>query len=142
MLAEFRTYLKSLNLAENYYIGKIDNTKLKTIGIYSQSNFRRVESIGKQSSYDIAGVRILVHWNKNARESEDAARKVFESIRYITGTDMTNSRQVVSNGVTSTETTTVHVDYLDLLDAEPALIGTDDNGVYEYHISARLYYRR
>lgn len=137
MLAEFRDYLKSLNLAENYYIGKIDNTKLKTIGIYSQQSQRRVEAIGKNSSYDIAGVRILVHWNKNAKESEIAARDIFESIRYITDTDIPVPQASATEGVS-----VIHVDYLDLLEAEPTFLGTDDNGVYEYHISARIYYRR
>lgn len=127
MLATFRDYLKTLSLADNYYIGKIDNTKLKTIGIYGQPSLRRVEAIGKASSYDIAGIRMLVHWNKNARESEEAARNIFESIRYITDADISES---------------VHVNYLDLIEPEPNFIGTDDNGVYEYHISARIYYRR
>ena len=127
MLATFRDYLKTLNLADNYYIGKIDNTKLKTIGIYSQPGMRRIEAIGKASSYDVAGIRILVHWNKNARETEEAARNIFESIRYITDADISEE---------------VHVNYLDLIEPEPNFIGTDDNGVYEYHISARIYYRR
>lgn len=131
MLAIFRDYLKSLDLADHYYIGKIDNAKQKTIGLYGQPGFRRIEAIGKASSYDVAGIRILVHWNKNAKESEEAARNIFESIRYITDADITTS---VSG--------TVHVNYLDLLEPEPTFIGTDDNGVYEYHISARLYYRR
>ena len=137
MLAEFRDYLKTLDLAENYYIGKIENAKLKTIGLYGQQSQRRVEAIGKQSSYDIAGVRILVHWNKNARESETAARNIFESIRYITDADMP-----VPQALAGEDVSVVHVDYLDLLEAEPTFIGTDDNGVYEYHISARIYYRR
>lgn len=127
MLATFRDYLKTLDLADNYYIGKIDNTKLKTIGIYSQPGMRRIEAIGKASSYDVAGIRILVHWNKNARETEEAARNIFESIRYITDADISEE---------------VHVNYLDLIEPEPNFIGTDDNGVYEYHISARIYYRR
>lgn len=127
MLATFRDYLKTLDLADNYYIGKIDNTKLKTIGIYSQPGMRRIEAIGKASSYDVAGIRILVHWNKNARETEEAARNIFESIRYITDADISEE---------------IHVNYLDLIEPEPNFIGTDDNGVYEYHISARIYYRR
>lgn len=137
MLATFRDYLKTLNLAENYYIGKIDNTKLKTVGIYSQQSFRRVEAIGKASSYDIAGIRMLVHWNKNAKQSEEAARNIFESIRYITDTDIP-----VSEALAGEDENVIHIDYLDLLEAEPTFIGTDDNGVYEYHISARIYYRR
>ena len=130
MLATFRDYLKSINLADHYYIGKIDNSKLKTIGLYGQPGFSRIEAIGRCSSYDVAGIRILVHWNKNAKESEEAARTIFESIRYITDADITGASGAI------------HVNYLDLLEPEPNFIGTDDNGVYEYHISARLYYRR
>ena len=126
MLAEFKDYLKTLDLATNYYIGKIDNSKQETIGIYPMGGNARVEAVGRESSYDIAGVRMLIHWNKNARESEISARNIFESIRYITDTDMGD----------------IHIDYLDLTEGEPAFIGTDDNGVYEYHISARIYYRR
>ena len=137
MLAEFRDYLKSLNLAEGYYIGKINNAEQKVIGLYGQQNQRRIEAIGKQSSYDIAGVRILVHWNRNARESEQAARDIFESIRYITDTDMP-----VPLASAGQDQSVIHVDYLDLLEAEPTFIGTDSNGVYEYHISVRIYYRR
>lgn len=126
MLAEFRDYLKTLDVATNYYIGKIDNSKMETVGVYGQGGLKRIEAIGKASSYDITMVRILVHWNKNARESELASRNLFEKIRYITDTDMGN----------------VHVDYLDLMEAEPTFLGTDDNGVYEYHIACRIYYRR
>ena len=126
MLAEFRDYLKTLDVADYYYIGKIENIKEKVIGIYGQSSLRRVEAIGKESSYDIAGIRILLHWNKNARESEENARSLYLNLRYITDVDMGD----------------IHVDYLDLLDAEPTFLGTDENGVYEYHISARAYYRR
>ena len=127
MLAEFRDYLKTLDVASHYYIGKLDNTKMEAVGIYGQGGgTARREAIGRHSSYDIAMVRILVHWNKDANESEAAARNLYEAIRYITHTDMC----------------TIHVEYLDLLEAEPTFIGTDDNNVYEYHITARIYYRR
>lgn len=128
MLAEFRDYLKQLNIADNYSIGKIDNSKEKSIGIYGASNAvgTRIEAVGKDSSYDRAGVRILLHWNRNMKESEAAARVLYESIRYITGVDMDG----------------IHVQYLDLLDPEPRFIDTDENGVYEYVISAAIYYRR
>ena len=126
MLAEFRDFLKSLDVATNYSIGKIDNAKMYSLGVYTATNLEPVVAIGKESKYDIAGVRILLHWNKNARETEAAARNLYEKIRYITNTDMGD----------------VHVDYLRLDDGEPTFIGSDDNGVYEYHISARIYYRR
>lgn len=126
MLIELCDFLETLNLAENYYIGKIDNSKLKTVGIYPLAAMRRVEAVGKESSYDVAGFRLLVHWNKNARQTEDAARNVFEKLRYINSLDMGN----------------IHVDYIDLTDGEPVFLGTDENGVYEYHIAGNIYYRR
>ena len=126
MLAKFRDYLKTLDVASNYYLGKMVNETEKSLGVYSHQGHRRIEAVGKQSSYDIAGFVLLLHWNKNARESEDAARDLYEKIRYITDRDM--------NGL--------HVQYLDLLESEPSFVGTDNNGVYEFTIAGRIYYRR
>ena len=126
MLTQFKDYLKTLNLADHYYIGKIDNSKEKTIGIYSMLHAERIEAIGKQSSYDIAGFRILVHWNKSMSETETASRKVYSAIRYIQDTQMTDK----------------FVYYVDLSLGEPQFIGTDENGVYEYHIMGWIYYKR
>lgn len=126
MLAKFRDYLESQEVAENFYLGKIVNETEKTLGVYSHGSAPRVESIGKNSSYDIAGFLLLLHWNKNARESEDAARTLYDTIRYITDQDMDG----------------LHVEYVDLLEAEPSFAGTDNNGVYEFSIAGRIYYRR
>jgi hypothetical protein len=126
MIAEFRDYLTTLNVAENYYIGKIENSKEYTLGVYADSSTRRVEAIGKDGSYGTFGFRLLLHWNKNARETEESAFELFEKIRYITGTDMTS----------------VHVQYLDLDYDEPINMGTDENGVYEYVITGTIYYRK
>lgn len=126
MLANFRDYLKTLDVASNYYLGKMVNETERSLGVYSQQGYRRIEAIGRASSYDIAGFVLLLHWNKNARESEAAARDLYEKIRYITDTDMGD----------------VHVDYLDLVEGEPSFAGTDNNGVYEFSIAGRIYYRR
>lgn len=126
MLKELKDYLKSLNLANYYYVGKIENRNEHVIGVYGNGYGARVEAIGKESSYDIAGFQLLVHWSKNAVESETSARQIFESLRYITDTQMGE----------------VFVHYLDLDMAEPTFIGTDENNVYEYNISGNIYYRR
>lgn len=126
MLAEFKDYLKTLNIADHYSIGKIDNSKERSIGVYADGYQRRVEAIGKASSYGTAGIRILLHWTKNLRETETVARSLYDELRYITDTDMGS----------------VHVQYLYLNYDEPVFLGTDANGVYEYVISGVIYYRR
>lgn len=143
MIAEFKDYLKSLNVATNYYIGKIENSKEETIGIYADGSRARVEAVGKDSSYGAFGVRILVHWNKNARETETHARSLFNAIRYITNTDMTHT-ETVDTGDSSEDvvTTTVHVQYIDWDYDEPVFVGTDANGVYEYVITGTIYYKK
>ena len=126
MLEELKDYLKTLDLADYYYVGKIDNKREKVIGVYSLSKGARVEAIGRESSYDKAGFQILVHWNKNAVETEATARQIFEALRYITNTEMGD----------------LYVYYLDLDIGEPVFLGTDQENVYEYHISGTIYYRR
>ena len=125
MLAELRDYLKTLDVADYYSIGKIDNSKEKSLGVYADSTLRRVEAIGKNKSYGIFQFRILLHWNKNLKETETQARSIFDQLRYITNTDMD----------------TMHVQYLDLEHEEPIFVGTDSNGVYEYVIKGNIYYR-
>lgn len=125
MLAEFRDYIKTLDVADYYSIGKIDNSKEKSLGIYGDSTRRRIEAVGRNKSYSIFQFRILLHWNKNLNETETQARSLFNQLRYITDTDMG----------------TMHVQYLDLSYEEPVFVGTDSNGVYEYVISGTIYYR-
>lgn len=126
MLAEFRDWIKTKIDADHYSIGLIDSTKDKSVGIYGDGYQRRVEAIGKANSYDVAGIRILVHWTKNLAETEAVARNLYDAIRYTTDTDMG----------------TIHAQYFDLNYSEAVFLGTDVNGVYEYMISGTLYYRK
>lgn len=126
MLVEFKDFIKTFEVGEHFSIGIIDGALDKSIGIYGQAPSYRIEAIGKESKYSMTYMRILVHWNKNLRETETAARSLFESLRYQSDFDMGE----------------IHVNYIDLLTEEPIFVGTDENGVYEYVISMRIFYRR
>lgn len=126
MLAEFRDFVKTLEVGEHFSIGKIDSSKDKSIGIYGDTNNNRIEAIGKDSMYDISNMRILIHWNKNLTETEAASRSLYELLRYQNNFDMSG----------------IHVYFIDLIEGEPIFVGTDNNGIYEYVITLRLIYRR
>lgn len=126
MLVEFKDFIKTFEVGEHFSIGIIDGALDKSIGIYGNSPSYRIEAIGKESKYSMTYMRILIHWNKNLRETETAARSLFESLRYQRDFDMGD----------------IHVNYIDLLSEEPIPVGTDENGVYEYVISLRIFYRR
>ena len=126
MLAEFRDFVKTLEVGEHFSIGKIDSSLDKSIGIYGDSNLDRIEAIGKDSMYDISNMRILIHWTKNLAETEAASRSLYELLRYQSNFDMSG----------------IYVYFIDLIEGEPIFVGTDNNGIYEYVITLRLVYRR
>lgn len=127
-LAQVRDWLKTLGTGEHFYIGKLDNKKEKSIGVYSRDGNTPVMAIGgiKNKKYEVKSVSVLVHWNKNAAETEQAALELYDRLLNL-------SNLVIDQ---------THVNYLRLMVAEPQDVGTDDNGVYERAIWFDLYYER
>lgn len=122
-----KDWLKSFGIAENYYIGKLDAKKEKSIGVYPlKRNGPPVTAIGSKSTYDIKSISVLIHWTKYANETETAALQLYEKLRRITHTQI--------NGT--------HIHCLQLITPEPVGVGTDESGVYEYVIEFNLYYER
>ena len=85
-----------------------------------------VTAIGGDSTYDIIGVSILIHWNNNADETEIIARKLYEKLRTVKDIKI-NNKQIYM---------------IQLLVPEPVDVGTDDNGIYERVIEMKIYYER
>lgn len=81
-LADIRNWLKTLeNKADNYYIGKLDNKNNKSIGVYQGKNIipPRITLGGSEnSSYEVKAITVLIHWNLNARETEEFSYRLFE----------------------------------------------------------------
>lgn len=128
-LAEVRDWIKIFNAANNYYIGKIDNKQENSIGIYQRKTIDgpRVAIGGRTlASYDVKSISILIHWNKNANETEKRAQYLYNRLF--------EAELVVIGGIP--------VKMIALLQNEPVDVGTDDNNVYERVIELDLYYER
>lgn len=128
-LADVRDWLKGFGIGEHFYIGKLDAKQEKSIGVYQRTSSGRPRvAIGglDLTKYDVKQISILVHWSNNARETEEAARTLFDKLRAI---------DRVTIGCT-------RIDYLCLEVSEPVDVGTDDTGVYERTILFDLYYER
>jgi len=128
-LADIKDWIKTYAVADFYYVGKLDNKKEKSIGVYqgSLSGHAR-ECLGGfvNNGYEVKSVSLLIHWNTNAKETEDAAIDLFQKMREDTNIQI--------NGVL--------VHFLTLTVAEPQDVGTDENGVYERVITFDLYYKK
>ena len=128
-LAEVRDWIKTFNAANNYYIGKLDNKQENSIGIYQRKTIDgpRVAIGGRSlASYDVKSISILIHWNKNANETEKRAQYLY-------------NRLFEAESVVIGETP---IKMIVLLKNEPVDVGTDDNNVYERIIELDLYYER
>ena len=130
-LKDIRQYISSLEIAadDNVYIGKLDNKKLKSIGVYSRpvSGKPNIALGGMEcTTYDTKPVSFLVHWNKSKDETERAAYNLFEKLRSVSSLTIGD----------------IHINYLRLMVPEPQDVGSDDTGVYEYVIWLDFIYER
>lgn len=126
-LADVRDWIKTLGVGENFYIGKLDNKKEKSIGTYQRKTSGGADiALGglQNTKTETKGVSILVHWNKYADETEKAAQSLYDKLLNVT--DVTIAGK--------------HVNYLRLEVPEPIDVGTDDSGVYERVIWLDLIY--
>lgn len=125
--ADVRDFVKTLRLADRYYIGKLDNKPDKAFGFYTLAGSAPpVRAVGTVPTYDVIGVSVLIHWNNNALETERTARALYEQLY--------SAKNVIING---------HTVYLiELLVPEPVDVGTDEKGVYERVIELKIFYER
>lgn len=128
-LAQVRDWLKTFDIAEHYYIGKLDNKLDKSIGVYSlkRSSPPTIALGGlRNTTYDIKSISVLIHWNKNADETEKAAYQLFDKLLKLTSFQIGDT----------------FVYYLKLNVPETVDVATDEKGVYERVIEFDLYYER
>ena len=130
-LGDIRGYIAGLEIAEDdrVYIGKLDNKKEKSIGVYNRKGEGppQIPLGGLDfSTYDMKRISLLVHWNRNVLEAEQAARSLYDALL-----------KEHSLKIGDTE-----VRFLVLQVPEPVDVGTDDNGVYEYVIWLDFVYQR
>lgn len=122
--------LKRLTVkADNYYIGKLDTKQLKSFGVYQLKSERGYNMAlgGKETTKTHEkGVSILVHWNKNANDTEKVAFDLQEQLSELSG--------LVIDGIKITA--------VRLLTNEPVDVGTDTAGVYERVIDMIVYYEK
>lgn len=129
-LQEVKDWLKTFDVKfEHYYIGKLDNKKDKSLGIYPlKRDGNPYIAVGgiECSTFAVKQVSILLHYTKNANDTERVALALYEELM---------QKKPKTIGITN-------VDFIGLLVPEPVSVNTDDKGVYEYVIELEIYYER
>ena len=128
-LGDIRNYLAGLGIADQVYIGKLNNKKDHSIGVYHRKGSGSpVTALGgiENSSYDIRRISLLIHWDKDVNASERTAYELYNKLQNVSSLNIGDT----------------HVNFLILQTPEPEDVGTDDNGVYEYVIWLDFVYQR
>lgn len=128
-LADIRDWIKTLGVGDHFYIGKLENKKERSIGIYQRQMSGSANiALGGLNCTKTASksVSVLIHWTKYANEVEEAAQALYDKFLEVKDLEIAGK----------------HVNYLQLDVPEPVDMGTDDNGVYERVIWLTLYYER
>lgn len=130
-LSDIRQYISGLGIAEdsNVYIGKLDNKKQESIGVYDRKADGPVKiALGGLSytTYASRPVSLLVHWNKSVSESEEAAYALYDKLLKESSLKLGDT----------------DVRFLVLQVPHPVGVGTDDSGVYEYVIWLDFVFQR
>lgn len=131
-LANIRDWLKEkFPEAENYYIGRLENKKEKSLGVYPLNRAKDMPLIclggTKYNACDVKDVSILLHWNKNADETEKSANNLFNTLLKLNDSSIRINEHDIY--------------IIELLVPESQDVGTADS-VYERVIEVRFYYER
>lgn len=118
-LAEIRDYLKGLGvIGATWTIGRYESEKELRACVYQRPDYSDTQvAIGGRTATKTVRKRcaVLIHWNRNARQTEEAAWALYEALRF-------NPRPTIAG---------VRVAYVDLDLPEPIDLGSDDNGIFE-----------
>lgn len=128
-LAEIRDWIKTLGVGESFYIGKLDNKKEKSIGIYQRKPSGNANiALGglHNTKTNQKQVSILIHWNQYANQAEGAAQELYNKILETKNLEIAGK----------------HINYIRLDVPEPVSVGTDQSGVYEYVVWLTFFYER
>ena len=127
LLAEIRDWLKSFNLFDNYYIGRIDTKKKNSLGIYNLSDTGRREVIGGLKTYEQKGVSLLIHGDTNKANTEKKAWQLYNKLE-----ELINSCEYPEIGGKK-------VYFIALLNNQPIDVNQDNDSIYEYVIELSIY---
>lgn len=127
-IVDFKDWLKTKIDCPNWFAGGLRDREEKSITIYNGQAFINPMAIGgpQNSSYRGKGVRILVHWTKYIKDTEEKAMEVYNLLHGLSNTEINNSRVIQVN----------------MRDPEPIYLGVDESGIFEYVIDLEMIIER
>lgn len=122
-------WLKSLGVPEGvggWTMARLDASNERRLGVYQRPSYDGMQVPFDGSTLTVTKlVEVLVHWTRNAHETELAAQALYDAVRAARRPTIGGER----------------VAYVDLRMPEPADLGADDNGIFERMLWLDIYYQ-
>ena len=134
-LSDIRDWLKSFNLFDNYYIGRLDKKKNNSLGVYNLQDTGRREVIGDLKIYDKKGISLLIHGDGNKDRTEKKSYELYNALENL----------IIRCSYLKEEYPKIggkKVFFLELLNNQPIDVDQDDDSIYEYVIELNIYYEK
>ena len=126
-LADVRDYLKSFNLFQGYYVGRIDANKNNVLGVYDLRHTARHKTIGRGTQkYDVKAVSLLIHGDGNKSNTEQLAIKLYKALESAEGATIAGRK----------------VNVIELRYDAPIDVDASESGTYEYVVETIFYVER
>lgn len=127
-LSDIRDYVAKLGIVKNEhcYIGKLNTKYEESIGCYHlrRRGAPRIPLGGKENAaFDVLPVSFLIHWNKNAAQTDQKANELYRILQDLKNVTV-NNKQI--------KFCIMQVPY-------PQDVGTDETGIFEMVIEAEFY---
>lgn len=129
-LSAIRDWLKSFNLFDNYYIGRLDSKKKNSLGVYNLQDTGRREVIGGLKIYEKKGVSLLIHGDTNKDRTEKKAFELYNILESLISS--CEYPQISGKGVY----------FIELLNNQPVDVEQDSDSIYEYVIELNIYFEK
>lgn len=127
------SYIKNLikqntNLGiSKFYCGRIDTKYEKSICVYDLQNEARqnIAVGGKENTTDYMKFTILIRWNDNYIETQQAAQSLYDYLTQCSHITFDN----------------VDIYYIEMQTDNPIDLHCDNNGIYERSVDIKVYYK-
>lgn len=130
-LADVLAWLKALGAPSNvdaWSMARLDVGRERVIGVFQEASYGDADmAIGGERTTltRTKRVQVVLHWTKNARDTEAAAQALYDAIRAA-------DRPAIGDSVAS---------YIELQMPEPVDLGADESGVFERTVIFTIYYQ-
>ena len=133
-LSDIRDWLKTFGLFDNYFIGRLDDKKKNSLGVYNLQDTGRREVIGGLKVYDKKGISLLIHGDTNKSSTERKAYALYNALENL----IVSYTYPVIGGK--------KVYFIELLYNQPIDVGyseeKDQGDIYEYVIELNFYFEK